>query len=475
MINMAQTNHTYRISDIVAVPHLRTFNSELVHQLIHGGRRGFKSTKHATKIAKRILEDKYCEAIIVREDYTDHRFSTFPALKRAFNRLGVKLIPNVNCSSERSSTLWIKLPQGQYVHFRHMKDIDKLKGTEPIGEENQIKIVWYFEITEFKSSRHIQEANATFIAGEFYWSLYEWNDAPTTTHWTYKFLKEMKKRDDVLIQKVNYNDTPLWQQVKFLGKLLHEIDRLKELQPEQHKSIYLGYPANLGGGCYKSFDPTKHLQPATNNYIDIMIGVDFGGNDATVCTAIGIKPNYDGIEVIDTYYHKNGVSVGINNINQYAKDIMDFAEKVYYSQDERPITMFLDSANNTTMGMLLDDYTMTEDYGYVVMGYLNKMKKRKGSNKKKSAIQERIDVTELMFAANYLTIDNTGDKCEELVTAIQEATYKNGVRLDDKTVNVDSLDSLEYAWLMEMDIIFDTIIMQPLEQVVDNPQMDTME
>jgi hypothetical protein len=356
-----------------------------------------------------------------------------------------------------------------------MKDIDKLKGTEPLGEDNQIKIVWYFEITEFKSQRHIQEANATFMTGEFYWSLYEWNDAPTTTHWTYKFVKEMGKRDDVLIQKVNYNDTPLWQQQLFLGKLLHEINRLKELQPEQHKSIYLGFPANLGGGCYKAFNPTKHLKPATHDYIDLMIGVDFGGNDATVATAIGIKPNYDGIEVIDTYYHKNGVSGGVNNINQYAKQIMQFCEKIYLLHDEMPITLYLDSANNTTLGMLLQDYTYTEEYSYVMMGRLNKLKKRKETGKKKSAIQERIDVTEIMFAANYLTIDNTNERCEELVTAIQEAQYnKNGVRLDDKTVNVDSLDSLEYAWLMEMDMIYTTIMNSATKEEIDN-QLDILQ
>lgn len=461
-----QMNHISRISDIVAVPHLKTFKCEKPHQLIHGGRRGFKSTKHATKIGKRVLEDPHCEVIVVREDYTDHRFSTFPALKRAFSRLGIKLIPNVTCSSDRSTTLWIKLPTGQYIHFRHMKEIDKLKGTEPIGEDNQIKIVWYFEITEFKSKRHIDEANATFMTGEFYWSLYEWNDAPNTTHWTYKFIKEMRLRDDVLIQKVNYNDAPLWQQQQFLGKLLHEIDRLKELQYDQYKSIFLGFPANLGGGCYKSFNPDKHIRPLTHKYIDITVGVDFGGNDATVATAIGIKPKYNGMEVINTYYHKNGVTGGIKNINEYAKDIMDFCASIYM-QYKQVITLYLDTANNTTIGMLLEDLAYTEEYSFVLIGRLNKLKKRKGTNKKKSAIQERIDVTELMFAANFLTIDNTDDKNDELISALQDSVYdKNGDRLDDKTVNVDSLDSLEYAWIMEMDLIYDVIMSQPTVQSV---------
>ena len=256
------------------------------------------------------------------------------------------------------------------------------------------------------------------------------------------------------------NDDP---QICFFSKYFNklsdiDINRLKELQPDQYKSIYLGFPANLGGGCYKSFNLDRNIKPATHKYIDITIGVDFGGNDATVATAVGWLPNFKGIEVIDTYYHKNGVTGGVKNINEYAKDIMEFCEKIFLMY-ERPLTMYLDSANNTTIGMLLEDYCMTQEYAYVVMGRLNKLKKRKGTNKQKSAIQERIDVAEIMFAADYLTIDNSQDRNEELVTALQEAQYdKNGNRLDNDTVNVDSLDSLEYAWIMEMDFIYDMIL-----------------
>ncbi len=177
------------------------------------------------------------------------------------------------------------------------------------------------------------------------------------------------------------------------------------------------------------------------------------------------------MEVIDTYYHKNGHSLGIKNINEYAKDIMNFCQMIYREYN-KPVTIFLDTANNTTMGMLLEELIYEPQYNFIVMGYLNKLKKRRGTNKKKSAIQERIDVTEIMFASGYLTINNDNDKNTELLSAIEEAVYdKNGNRLDNDTVNVDSLDSLEYAWLMEMDFIYDMIIgskIQPLEIIDGN-------
>ena len=65
--------------------------------------------------------------------------------------------------------------------------------------------------------------------------------------------------------------------------------------------------------------------------------------------------------------------------------------------------MFLDTA--------LKDTTLTQDQIDQVKKesteteiYLNKLKKRKGTNKKKSAIQERIDMLEIMFGSKFITI-----------------------------------------------------------------------
>ena len=78
------------ISDIVAKPHLEHFNSMKPHQLDHGGRAAYKSSKNAIKIASIMLQDSRCEVVIVRQDYTDHKDSTFADMKIAFERLGVK-------------------------------------------------------------------------------------------------------------------------------------------------------------------------------------------------------------------------------------------------------------------------------------------------------------------------------------------------------------------------------------------------
>ena len=444
------------ISDIVAQPHLEHFNSMLPNQLDHGGRGGYKSSKNAIKIALLLLSNPTFEAVVFRQDYSDHKDSTFRDLIWAFEKLGVNL--KVGKHFPNGNDLWLKLPQGNYVHFKQMKIKDKLKGIRPTKPGNVINIAWFFEITEYKDRSYIESAKSGVMraAGEWFISLYEWNDAPKLSDWTYEFMEEMSHREDAYVKKTNYNDTNEAQQIAFLGKpMIREILMLKENNPELFKSEYLGLPANLKGQCFRTFNRERHVKQATHDYIDIMVGVDYGGNDATAATAIGVLPNWNGIEVPDTYYHMNGKSNGRKNINEYAKDIMEFCQSLYIRY-KRPITLFLDTANNTTLGMLLEEYCMTEEYKYVIMGYLNKLKKRKGTNKKKSAIQERIDVEEIMFGADFLTID---PKNKQLIKAIESAEYdKNGNRLDNGTSDIDSLDSLEYAWLMEMDFIYDTIL-----------------
>lgn len=444
-----------RISDIIAQPHLQYFNSNALHQIDHGGRAGYKSSKNAIKIALKMLQDKHCEVVIVREDYSDHKDSTFADMKIAFQRLGVELQQGVHYPN--GNDLWIKLPQGNYIHFAHMKNIDKLKGTRPRTPGNEIKIVWYFEITQFKSEWYINESNATFMRGDkdYFWALYEYNDAPKLSHWTYDWLKKMDTREDAYTKKTNYNDAPQWQQEKFLGKIiLKEIEMLKTIDPEQYKSTYLGYPANLGGTVYKQFDMKRNVKPATNEYIDITMGVDVGGNDATVYTAKGWKPNYSGVESFAQYYHKNGVTGGIKNINDYVDDFLDFCTQIY-AQYHLAITVYIDSAN-LMFKQLVEEYAMSREYQFIIVENLPKMKRLKGANKTKSILQGRVDMNEIMFGSGFHTIDPS---CNQLIKAFLEREYdKNGNPADDGSSDVDSIDSSDYGWLKEMDFIYETIM-----------------
>ena len=205
-----------RISDVVAQPHLEYFNSMLPNQLDHGGRAGYKSSKNAIKIALLMLNNPTIEVVVFRQDYSDHKDSTFRDLIWAFETLGVPL--KVHANYPNGNDLWIRLPQGNYVHFKQMKVKDKLKGIRPTIPTNTISIAWFFEITEYKDRSYISSAQSGVMraAGDWFLSLYEWNDAPKLSDWTYEFLDEMNDREDAYVKKTNYNDTPVEQQVEFL-------------------------------------------------------------------------------------------------------------------------------------------------------------------------------------------------------------------------------------------------------------------
>jgi len=65
-------------------------------------------------------------------------------------------------------------------------------------------------------------------------------------------------------------------------------------------------------------------------------------------------------------------------------------------------------------------------------------------------------MTNIMFGADFLTIDRS---CKELISALNNTPYDDkGVRLDDKSTNIDSLDSMEYGFITELKPIRDRLL-----------------
>ena len=223
----------------------------------------------------------------------------------------------------------------------------------------------------------------------------------------------------------------------------------RRLKAEYEGTVYydrfiLGKWVRGEGAIYKKFDTKRHvvdLSGINEQYLEIRVGVDYGETDATVYTAVGIKKGLRGIDVIDTYYHKNGASGRVEkNINEYVSDFMDFLFKLQQRFPRNYIQVKIDSANKSFI-KLSQQRAAQERLRRIDIEAVNKTKENRSS---KSAIQERVDTLNMMFIRDYLRIDS---KCKELISAIQGAVYDDkGDRLDNKTVNVDSLDSFEYAW-----------------------------
>lgn len=461
---------TIRISEIVGEPHLDHFNSRALHQIDKGGRNSAKSSKNEIKIAMLMLQDPTCEVAVIRQNHVDHRDTTFAGLKVGFERLGYQLKPKRDYPTGNSGSLYMRLPQGNYVHFRGVNDIESTKGIRPHKAGNQIKVLWMFEITQFKDEYEMNQAISAFIRGkkDYFMILYEFNPHPKVTHWTYEWVAKMAQREDAYVKHTNYNDLPKWQQQEWLGRYaIQEIEALQDIDYEQYKSIYLGLPANLAGTIYKKFDIQKHVGVCDSTYLKIDIGADYGMTDATVFTARGTLPGFAGIEIFKTYYHKNGKSGGAYVMEDYITEFLRFAESIH-DQHGLPMTIWIDSAEKDFKESL-SRAILVRRITYLVVGRLNKLRKNdritygKNEIKKKdiSALQARINLKNLMLAADFVKYDPS---CKELIKATSEAEYdKNNERRDDGTVDVDSLDSEEYSWLDDLELIEKYILSRRLK------------
>lgn len=202
------------------------------------------------------------------------------------------------------------------------------------------------------------------------------------------------------------------------------------------------------GAIYKKFKKRHIVDLQTNldlnEYVRFNIGVDYGERDATVYTIVGIRKGLRGLDVIDTWYHKNS-------------DYDDKAIDDYENEFVKWVTMW-----HNKIGRFFQTYTeinlyrlLKKDNRLNGITQINKAIKRPEYETKK-AIKERIAMTNLMFGADMLRIDK---RCKELITALNNTPYNDKEeRLDNETTNVDSLDSMEYGSIPEYKMLRNKIM-----------------
>lgn len=201
------------------------------------------------------------------------------------------------------------------------------------------------------------------------------------------------------------------------------------------KRKILGLWVASTGAIYKRFT-SEHIKGRAYNCQEYAIGVDYGEMDGTSATLIGFD-GYKHIHAYDQYYHRNESDE--KDINDYAADVFKFIQRSY-ALTGKVITVYVDSANLSFFKLL----KAKEDKTCII----KKAKKQAQSTKYKSAIQERIDFLNMCINANMFTISSN---CKELIQEITNATYDDkGNRLDNATYRVDGLDSLEYAFLYNL-------------------------
>ena len=433
-----------------------------VNHLTEGGRGSFKTSTNAIELALLSLIPN-TDIIVLRENYTDHKDSTFSELVTAFERIGLKLRPGTHYS--KSNDLWIRLPNKSRIRFYGdvSRNYENVKG-KTASPGNVIRAVWFFEITQFNSDFCMEQIEASFLRGDkgeegIFKIFYEWNPPEAKSHWVNEWRDKKKQLPETNYIYVNYNDHPVELQKKWLGELmLNKIEGLKLIDEDMYKHIYLGESITLGGKIYKKFRRDlaamamipDELRDITTDLVKI--GVDTGYRDRMAFTASLIAKNFGAVFAAETSVWDNGTRTRSCSLrgkqkgeeydpNDAVKDMFEFA-KLVRDKYNKHIQLELESADDGFY-RLAQDYQTTNRIGWCGIRKVNKAKK---DAKSVSAIQERINFENILIGAEKLFIN---PKCVELINAFEDAVYdKNGKRKDDETTTYnDILDSFEYSVL----------------------------
>lgn len=184
------------------------------------------------------------------------------------------------------------------------------------------------------------------------------------------------------------------------------------------------------GAIYKDFAdaPKKYVLDAPPDDIAFCtLGMDFGGNGsahAIICT--GYSRGLQKIVVLGEYYRKEVISP-----LQLERDTVDFVRRC--KSKYRISDMYCDSAEQV-----------------LIKGIKGALAREKiplnVHNARKGAIIDRIRFTCLMMAAGRFFV---AKNCTHLIEAFSNAVWDgkklDDTRLDDGSVNIDSLDAFEYS------------------------------
>ena len=168
------------------------------------------------------------------------------------------------------------------------------------------------------------------------------------------------------------------------------------------------------------------------------IGVDFGGNkSAHAFVCVGYCGNMRRAFVLDEFYLKEEISP-----ERLEQEFIRFVKRM---QSICPVyEAFCDNAESTLICGLR---RAVESVGVALD--VRKAKKEK--------ILERIRFVNAMFSQERLQVkENCRYVTEALRNAVWDESKTEDVRLDDGSVNVDSLDALEYALEPYMKVMMET-------------------
>ncbi|MFV0247183.1 MAG: terminase large subunit domain-containing protein [Mycoplasmatales bacterium] len=249
--------------------------------------------------------------------------------------------------------------------------------------------------------------------------IYTSNPEGSKEHWFYKkFISNTNKYKTINFKLL---DNPIFDE--------EDVEEYKQSYPDySFQKKILGEWIVSSGAIYPQ--QIKEIEEHYK-YDYIVVGFDEGRVDASVSIAVGVKG--DEFIVIDEYFYcednfdildvKKGLTKWMNELTRF----------------NCPIDAYFETTPGIMYSMMINDIKNLD-----VNITVHKVNKIKELYKSKTAIQERIDATNLLIFNNKIGIFK--GVAPNLESSMKNAIYdKKGDRLDNGTYRVDPLDAFEYA------------------------------
>lgn len=445
------------MSDLVA-PQAKNylFDYTTPYQTLLGGRLSTKTTIHAIKYALLLSQVPKCEIVVVRNFYNTIKDSAFRDIINAFSMIGMPLEQGKHYP--RGSQLWIRLDNGNYIHFAAMDSWEKLKGLKPTKPGNSIVSLWNFELDQFDSQdRGITQVVSSLVRGQkpkcpytgkpIWFVSNEWNPHKSITHWSYTYLDRLQRASNSKVLRLNYCDLPYEKQLEWFGiNALNEIEELKKLNMEEYKQVYLGLPARLTGLVFNCYEREKNVKSCPPRNALTFAGMDYSGSngkDGTTMYFATLNKDRQRLKVHKEYYYHPDHSPYQKKIYDFVKDAVEFIQYIYNNNGNNTFEFFVDSSANANDFIEILENELHKQRMYYVQ--ISKVSKTEDTE-----IERRISTTNLMLASGFLEID---ESCHYLIKCFDVAEYseKTGVYKDDtKNFYTDAFDGFMYAILHQL-------------------------
>lgn len=255
-------------------------------------------------------------------------------------------------------------------------------------------------------------------------------DVPT--HWLKKDYIDNKKVDMLVLRFLIDDNTTL------------PADYIRDIKKEYtgvyYERFILGNWVAAEGVIYPQFadNPARYIiNTPPDDLIFVSIGGDFGGNgSAHTLNATGFTVGFKNIVTLDEYYRKETISP-----YQLEDDFCNFIEGV--CSRYKCTEVYLDSAEQ----ILIKGVKLAAQRRGLRVNIHNA---RKGDINKRIIFYNR-----LIAAGRYKIMENCKHTIEAFQTAIWKPNTTEEKRLDDGSINIDSLDAQEYSTETYMTNIFD--------------------